>query len=203
MNIYQIYFKEEQLNILDPCCIPYDNSKDISREYEYKVMLDCYNKITDFNYLGVLSWCFGSKTGRSVSQFKNLIESSPGFDCYAMNPYPFFIENFGNVWKQGECHKGITNIAQDIFNEAGYEINLAGQVHSVNRSTYCNYWIGNKMFWDSYINFTLPIYNTLKNSIKYKEILFDEYGKGYFPYIMERLFTTFTHYNKEMKVKVF
>jgi len=203
MKIYQIYYKDEQLSSIDSCCIPYDNSKDISREYEYRVIKEIYDSGLEDDYTGVLSWSFRQKTQRSVQDFKNLILANSGYDCYALNPYHGFIQHFGNVWIQGECHKGITAIAQDIFNEANYNISLDNQTHKVDRSTFCNYWIANKQFFNAYMEFTLPIYNLLKQSEKYKEKLFDEYGKGYFPYIMERLFTTFTHYNLNFKIKVF
>jgi len=205
IKIFQIYYDDKQLDSLDKSCIPYDNSNDSSLEYEYGIILREYenNLFKDAEYVGFLSWLFQSKTGLTPTSFKGLIEQNKGYDVYFKDPYPFFVHNFGNVWRQGECHKGLPELAQSIFKEV-HNIDILKENHTTDRSTYCNYWVGNKQFIKSYIEFTKPIRQwMITHNNEYNNTFFSQYGVGLFPYIMERCFTTFLYNNQNFKAKGF
>jgi len=102
-----------------------------------------------------------------------------------------------SVWKHGErWHPGLIKFTQNIFDRLNIDIDLQHLKHTKMASCFCNYWIGSPKFWDQYMNFTRPIYDHIKNDLSYSEVMFIRtradrgISSDYFPFIMERLFTT-------------
>lgn len=205
VGLYQIYYKNNQLKGLDPDMIPYDNSalcrvfSELENEREYRVFKDNYEAKThlDYDYTGFLSWKFLKKTNLSGEYFKNyIINDNLKRDVYFTSAGP----TVTNVWKQGNNrHKGLIQITQPILNQLNYNINLRELWHDISKCSFCNYWVGNKSFWDKYMKFTVPIYNYLTSSennmpeehVKiYQSRADGGINSNYFSFIMERLFTT-------------
>lgn len=199
IQVYQIFYRDEQRNHLDPQFIPFDNSgKTYPYNYEYAVFFDLYKKInwSEQMYLGAVSWKFRQKTGLTSQQLNAMINENPNKDVYFVNPFPDQIV-YENCWIQGEdFHPGITRITKKLLEQAGYSSDILDLPTSPCHLAYCNYWVGNKKFWDSYIDFLTPIWSQItKNSgqlAKELELLADPNIKApYLPFIFERLFSTY------------
>ena len=210
IKAHQIYFLKDQIPKLDPAFLPYDNSGcTVPDEREYFVFRTEYaaGRIDPNTLTGYLSWKFGEKTQISGQDFKTFCDSNSGFDVYFINPYPMEI-CLGNVWQQGdERHPGILELTQHIFDQINYSIELKNIPAALRHDAFCNFWVGNKKFWDSYMNFCKPIYDYIQDGLQepYKSKLFtkaDPYRTAsYFAFIFERLFTTFLATHPKIKAK--
>lgn len=189
--IYQIYYKESQLQYIKSPAIPYFNS---DKEYEFGVFYKEYQSIQT-GYTGYLSWRFEEKTGLTIQKFLDKIDNK--YDCYAYNRFPDMLR-FKNVWEQGQAYHSLMYEILDY-----YGMNFKDQVNDKTNTLYCNYWIANQNFWNEYISFCEPYYKKLIDEDgKYYSILFANYPFGYFPYIMERMWSTFV-LNTNLTYKVF
>lgn len=208
VDIHQIYFQRGQLKAIDPAFVPYDNSKSSNPDYrEFYVFRKEYKaqRLAPEEYSGYVSWKFGSKTGLSGQQFIEFCKSNPGFDVYFINPFPLFVA-LGNVWECGEkFHPGLRALTRLILNNLRYNVDLDRVPNSLRLNAYCNFWAGNRKFWDAYMEFCLPIVDHIETRLdpQQKKKLFSKAGKSsrasYFAYIMERMFTTFLSMHPEIK----
>jgi hypothetical protein len=205
--IYQIFFKEDQKKYLDSSFIPYFNSvKD--NWFEYGVFAREYALQTHkkSDYTAFLSWKFAQKTKLEGKNILRFMEENPGYDCYFINPFPELTYLYENVWLQGDSfHKGLLNITQDLFFEAGYNIDLSRLRNNKHNVLFANYWVGNQHFWEAYMNFTLPLYNLINKKLIEGNKIFLQVAdssrdrsvtSSFIPFIMERLFSTFLLLNK-------
>lgn len=204
INIYQIFFKEEQREILDPAFIPYDNitpeiGPELSNKFrEWPVIRQSgYQKAIDAqaDIWGFVSYKFEEKTNISGDKFIRFIEDNPDNDVWFMEPYyrpqcPFF-----NPWTQGDIyHKGISQIPNYLFKLAGNPIDVT-QIPM--RFCWYNFFAGTQKFWDQYFEAIDDMIEVSRKDPKLKEILFD-IGAGhgndttvpYFIFVVERMFPT-------------
>lgn len=199
IQIFQIFYHEDQRVFLDDAFSPLDNSnKMYPYNYEYAVFFDLYKKTqwTKNSYLGALSWKFKQKTGLDGKTLLSMINENPGKDVYFVNPFPDQII-YENCWAQGEVfHQGITQLTQKLLEQVGYDPNILKLATAPRHLAYCNYWIANQAFWDSYMQFLMPIWNFVLSSDK---AIASEMSKEadpiikapYLPFIFERLFSTY------------
>lgn len=199
MNIYQIYYDDSQLSSLEPEFIPFDNRrKEYPFNYEYAVFFELHKKNNwlESKYCGALSWKFRSKTGNSGKDFIEAINSSPGYDVYLINPFPELII-YKSVWDQGdEFHPHIRELTKLLLLEVGHDPSMLETETAPQYLCYCNYWVGNKKFWDAYIEYLNPIWryilehdNSLTRALKVNADPLIQ--APYLPFVFERLFSTF------------
>jgi hypothetical protein len=211
---FQIYFNDSQLFFLDESTIPYDNSNDTSKEFEYGVMrrfwFDEESRKEIFqthDLVGFISWRFNQKARITVKHFFDLIDKHEGYDCYAFNPDLAIIGSNNNIWIQGQTvHPNIIKYANILTKECyGYE-EIEKRIHTLDNSAYCNYWLGNEFFWCRYIEF-IEIARTwiMQNNKKYDNVYFNnkDYNIHLYPFIIERLWSEFIYDNKDIKCKIF
>lgn len=212
-SIYQIYYDDEQIPLLDPNFIPYNNSKAISpKQFEYDVFINLYeNKLYEKTRLmGAVSWKFNEKTGINGNEFLKFIQNNPGYDVYFINPFPKLIK-FANPWLQGEVHHAnLVRITESIFKELNYPIDLRKVRNDIFTTAYCNYWVGNHYFWKRYMDFTRPIYNYIFQSapLALRELCLEKSADSlsdysYYPFIFERLFSLFLIIDPTIKHKIY
>lgn len=211
--LYQIQYDKKSRCCPDDDMIPYDNSAAsrqlsvLENEREWRVFKNVHDAKwhLDSEYLGLLSWKLKKKTGLSGKDIKSLIEQDEyNHDVYFINCGP----EVSSVWSQGErCHSGIVQLVRDIFTSLKYNTTILDCVHDKGITSFCNYWIGNTLFWNKYIEFTTPVYNYIQSNLtdEQYELLHTRADSGinanYFPFIMERLFTTLLYYNSDIKYK--
>lgn len=191
VKIHQIFYKESQRLCLDSGFLPYKNAENF---FEYGVFRKAL--LRDFpgglEYQGFLSWKFGYKSGLTSTDFKAFMEKNPGFDVYYVNPFPQQAF-YSNVWEQGEVfHPGITSLAEDLASRSGQKIDLRSIRNSVKTTTFSNYFVGNRYFWDRFFEFCEPV---MEVSLKEEGAVFsvqadDHIRAPMFPFIFERWFST-------------
>ncbi len=175
--------------------------------YEFPAFLDFYESglLDEAEYSGLVSPKFTEKTGLSIEEVENFIESNPGYDCYFFNPFSSIIYTHYNTWLQGErCHPGLIEIASKAIKEThNIDINQIGKSTEQNL-LFCNYWVGNKKFWDTYIDFSKKVSEYLLNNEKdnvYKTTY--HYGQNkdiFYPFIIERIFSIICEVMNNLKV---
>jgi hypothetical protein len=182
---------------------------------EYYAFKSLYESLIQYEhnpqvYYGALSWKFPQKTGGLQSNiFKNYMSLHINkCDVFFINPYPSKDHAFPSVFHQGELyHPGIMDMTNNLLRMAGYNFSLAEVESKRENMAYCNYWVGNKKFWDEYIAFTLPLYNFIKFSLNKSDLpkLYERADKfieaNYISFIFERMFTLFLDLHPHIKAK--
>lgn len=196
IQILQSYFSSQHIKALDPDFVPYDNISNPQPEWcEYYLFHKIFSELDAIpaSYIGLFSYKFQQKALMTGAEVKKHIHAHPGFDVYLFNPYPYESYIFYNLWEQGDYyHSGILDLAQEALWKTGFEIDLhkMGRVKSI--AQHCNFWVGNKKFWQDYMGFLMPIANFMLSNQKFFTPTTYELGpKPFFPFIIERLFTTY------------
>jgi hypothetical protein len=211
IKIRQSYHKKEQASYLDTSFIPMDNSVNQNpRLREYRFFLEHHQegRHREADYSGIVSWKFNQKAKIEGGTFIDFIKNKPGYDVYFINPYPQEVYLFKNVWLQGESHHpGMLEFTQKIMRKLNYNIDLKNIENTHETALYCNFWVGNAVFWDEYMKFTQAIFHHLHDGLSDEERRFinqpadpaRDATATYFSFIMERLFSTLLIYNKNIK----
>lgn len=201
-KIYQIFYDKNSKSKLDPHFLKYDNTNPVRpNEFEYGVMRNLYLNSCPFEknnkYLGVLSWKFQQKTNLHPAILLAWMDENKGYDIYTVNPFPGMAAKFYNVWTQGEYfHPGMTEFVAGLFEKAGLDQELLTLRHNSEVACYCNYWIANQKFWNTYMRYTEKLYQTIYESDPgVLEILFikkadKNINSGMFSFIFERMFSS-------------
>ncbi len=202
-KIYQIFYKKGQIDQLDPAFIPLDCTRNPAPslfEVYWQYRFYASGLYREADYTGLMSWRFQSKTRVPGKKFVDFIAKNPGFDVYFINPYPQLAYQFFDVWGHGEhCHPGIADLAERLLAEARYSASLT-DIGRNNHNTllYCNYWVGNAIFWEAYIAFIKPLLELSiaiqpdgRKNPYFRMTIHDGGSAPFFPFIFERLFSTF------------
>ncbi|MGO9119988.1 MAG: hypothetical protein ACLQPD_20540 [Desulfomonilaceae bacterium] len=213
VKIFQNWLKEGDIKELDPAFTPNDWSHNPLPDYrEIGVFLHFYEsgRYREAEYVGVVSRKFCQKAKISGQEFIQFIEANPGFDVYFINPSPQYAYYSFNVWEQGEAsHPGIIELAQKLIDATGYSISIPGMGRNDHDTlAYCNYWVGNSKFWNTYMGFVTPLVETIEQRMAPEEraryFAATDYVKHpvkeapMFPFIFERMFSTFLLVNETM-----
>ena len=211
-SIYQIQYSDDVVGEFDPAFLKYDcrkNPEPDKREIAHMVRFyeEGIWKQEGTKYFGLLSPKFSSKAKISGKSFIHWINSNPGYDVYFINPFPQLSYWNFNVWTQGEFwHPGLKDLANSLFKSAGYTFQIEDLPRNTSKTAlYSNYWVGNEKFWDSYMKFVKKTIQAIDNlSDSDKRILFEftpHYTPAtFFPFIFERLFSTFLMLEKNILV---
>jgi hypothetical protein len=208
VEVHQIFYREDQRPQLEASFLPFDNSGNrFPEQFEYRVFVEQAEHATRSSEVltGYVSWKFRQKTRITGERFIHFVESNPGYDTYFINPFPAEAI-YGNVWLQGErFHPGLIDFTQSIFNKTGTRVDLRSLVNGISTTAFCNYWVGDRRFWQKYMDFTRPIYDYLVNEATDEEKAFlwqsadKKIRASYFPFIFERMFSTLISIDKEIK----
>lgn len=210
VKIYQNIIHDNDFNELDPSFIPNDWRHNPTPElFEIAIFFDFYEKNIhkQADYVGAVSKKFFRKTKVPGKKFIDYIQNNPGYDVYFINPFPQISYYAYNIWEHGEsCHKGICDLTQYLFDSANIPLRIDefGRNNHKN-SLCCNYWVGSATFWEGYISFLRHLFNTIQNMPVDKKNQFfasTSHDNSYvpmFPFIFERLFSTYLSLNKNIK----
>ena len=199
MKIYQIWYDDISKSHIDTNFISFDNTNpEKPNEFEYGVMRKIYHSEcwSDINYLGILSWKFKQKTHINANTAINFINKNPGYDVYTFNPF-HYAKNIQSVWLQGElCHPGILDLTKFLFTKANIDINILSIPQTTTMHCFCNYWVANKKFWDTYMSYTEKLYAVIYDNEQHildKLFIIQadvQIKSGMFSFIFERMFST-------------
>lgn len=209
VKIHQIYYLDRHRAFLDPAFIPYDNTENLRPQWaEYHVFRKEYasRPCPPDSLVGYVSWKFGAKTRVPGQRFLDFVNDNPGHDVYFINPFPLHAKLFRSVWDQGEhYHPGITPFSQAVIRRAGYAFDLAAMINDESSLAYCNYWIGNRAFWDKYIKLTDAVEDVLQHRLAPEELAFlnsfADYTKtlSHIAFVLERMFSTLLLHDPDIK----
>lgn len=203
-KIFQLYYKPEQEELLDPAFIPYDNTENLRpdlREWHIwnKEYVNCLRD--DLKLWGFVSWKFKEKTGLDGQQFVDFINDNPGYDVYFINPALINEAVFINSWEQGDIHHpNISDIGNTFFKKLGYEnLNVKEVVLDRNITMFANYIVGNRKFWDEFMDFSNKLFIEADKDPEFHQQVFGEGMSNYsgdpslpnFTFLIERLIPTF------------
>lgn len=197
IEIYQIYYDISQRKLISDDATPYFNSSQPIgiNLHETDVFIKNVSRIKDGQIVGFVSWKFESKSAVNISKIKTIITENKNHDAYFINPFFELPYLFDNVWVQAEnYHPGLTMLAKKLYIASGYEWDLSLPMNEA-ETLYCNYWFGNKDFWEYYVSILNRIIETV-SSMPSSDARDYFSGVGYhtganaLTFILERTFST-------------
>lgn len=203
LEIFQAYYKQEQVAFLDKEFVPFDNTANTQGQYrEYPLFLKIYDYAQEKNLdiWGYTSWRWKDKLpGLTAQNLLDSINLNPGYDVYYWNPCADHAVASLNVWEQGQFwHPSLMEIMKTIMPRLNLDPNLLYQVQHPDTIYFGLYCAGNNKFWQGFLNFAQQYYNcidTLPNNIKLLHSSGAKYpaypNLWYFPFIHERLLSTY------------
>jgi len=178
---------------------------------ENEVILSLY-KEGDYrrsDLYGVLSWKFRRKTQFTGNTIRIAIQGKKG---EAFSFFKSFKHN--NVWITGDIwHENFSTIGKMLFKKLGYDVDITKLATS---PIYCNYWLATPDIYKRYCEEILgpaikllstdeELRNLCDKDAKYSNYdsagedvcrrIFDRPYYTYYPFVCERLFTTFCAIN--------
>lgn len=182
---------------VDADFLPFDVSAEPQqdrRETAHMLTFWRLGKHREFAVSGLLSPKFARKTGINGAIFNDFIARNPGYDVWFVNPYPHYLYLSYNIWEHGELwYPGLCERASQLFARAGMPIELADFPRSTrNTLLFSNIWAGTTKFWDQFMAFVGQM-ATHAEAVPgvFDTVPYEDGHAVYFPFIFERLFTTF------------
>lgn len=202
VKIFQIFYRENQKDSLDPAFTPFDNTGIEDPRLEYGVFERLHNseETKDADYWGAFSWKFGQKTHMKGSELIQTIADHPGYDVYYSNYSPEIECLFQNMWIHGQTtHPGFIRLAQAVFRKSGIDPSICHQVECADNFAASNFFVATPAFWTSYISFVESVMHPAMEDPELRLLLLSHQadpqslhvGACYIPFIIERLFGVF------------
>ena len=204
IKIFQIYFKPELKVHCDPDFTPLDNTANPRPELrEWDVWDREYENILaqDLDYWGFVSWKFKQKTNLDGKHVLGFMHANPGYDVYLFNPCIVNEALFANSWEQGDIHHpNISVIGNKFLKKIGYEdVDVKSIVLDRNTTVFANYVVGNRKFWDKFMEFSRKLFTEADRDPEFKQQVFGAGLSNYahdrslpnFTFLIERLIPTF------------
>jgi len=208
IGIHTICYESGMVDAVDPAFLPLDVTADPQPERrEMAHMLNFWRQGLHRKYsaTGLLSPSFTRKTGWSGSQFIDFIRNNPGYDVWFVTPFPFWFYFSYNIWEHGDCcHPGLCEVSSQVFKAANVKVDLFDFPRStLNTLLFCNFWAGTPKFWDRFMPFVEHILmHAEKIGRVHEQVIYGgEQKTTYFPFIAERLFTTFLVMQQGIKTR--
>jgi len=207
VRIFQIHFKEDQAEHLDPSFEQYDNHGVEDETHEFAVFEKLHAQMSKaagkgVTHWGAVSWRFNEKTGLAGAELIRLVQTNPGVDVFYMNPYPYNEALFQSGWLQGHTtHPDLLDIAGGFLKAAGLDSSDFLRVASSAHFSSANYFVGTPEFWRRYIPFIREAITRAEKKMPaaLKKRLHSSaadprnlhHGSTYLPFIIERMFPLF------------
>jgi hypothetical protein len=214
LKIFQAYYHNDQLPYLDKEFLTLNNTANLDpRRREYPIFLQANTKAKELSldYWGYVSWRWKQKLpGLTANDLLNLVSDNPGHDVYIFNPYAQYAVACINVWEQGlNCHPDIIQIMHHVCPKIGIDLRYLYQLQHPDTIYFGLYCVGNDKFWNGFLDLARRYDRCLTELPKHIQDAHESSARytphpdlGYFPFIHERLLTTYINMNKD-KLKVF
>lgn len=212
-KIFQIYFQQDQIEDIDPLLTPFDNTSNLRpelREYHsFKRIID-ENHVEGLDAWGVFGPRWKNKLRYDAEEMTKEIESNWDHDVFIFNHARIQQALTHSVWEQGEYyHRGIKQVTSHVLSKLGYDPIVLEEFMTSGVVCYCSYFVAKKQFWLDYISFLDKVFAELndlppeidkiyKSSANYSR----DDTLNLFPFIVERLFSTFLLLHRE-EYKIF
>jgi len=209
-KVYQVYYQEEQKKYLNQEFSPFNNTSNKRPDLmEYHIFKIGYKRALSekLSHWGFFSWKWEGKTKIKPQKFIDFIEKNPDQDVYLINWAPHAESVCLNIWIHGEMHHhGLTYIADECLKMLNYispNESVSNIIMTSHNTCLSSYFVASAKFWADYLQFLNSIKNTIDNndhlkSLVYTKTLYNDRNDQYsfFPFIVERLFSTFLILNK-------
>ena len=201
--IFQNNYQENLPQV--PGTTPLKTNNDSPDLFEQQAIYDLYDSglYKKYSYTSLLSPKFFEKTRITGFSVKRVIIENPGYDIYLFNPFLFASACYFDIWEQGDMHHpGLKSIAsKTLLDICDLDIRDT-EAQRFEKDVFCNYWVGSKYFWDSFIPLSKKFSNHAKRN---RETFFHstDYNNSKTPiytFFMERLVTSFLCSNPTVKV---
>jgi hypothetical protein len=210
-RIFQICFEKEQITDVDTLLIPFDNTSNERPELREFHSFDRIYKeghAKDLDAWGVFGPRWNQKLKYSAEDIHNTIQNNPGHDVYIFNFARIICAYHYNVWEQGEPHhKGIVPVSRHVLQSIVGHDRAIDTVMYDDTMCYSSYFVATKKFWNEYMSFLYKVKDVLDNlPPKLDEVYKSsaKYGRdmslNLFPFIIERMFSTYLTMNDKWKV---
>jgi hypothetical protein len=206
-KIFQICFEKDQIDQVDAKLTPFDNTENAHPElreyYNFLKVID--DRLTDdLDAWGMFGPRWHEKLKVPSDVLFKEIENNPNNDVYLFNHARVQDALFFNVWEQGEYyHKGLKNVAKYILEKLNYDAGVLDSMMESHTTCYCSYFVGTFKFWKDYLEFLVKVGRELDNLPKELYDVMNQsanYARdkelNLFPFLVERLFSTFLLLNK-------
>ena len=215
-KIFQIYFKPELLAHCDPDFEPMDNTDNPRSELREWDKWDREHEnilAQNLDYWGFVSWKFKEKMNLTGRQVLDWIDSNPGYDVYLLNPCIINEAVFTDSWEQGDLHhEKLKYLAGEFLEKMQTkdidlpEYNVSLPIHKIlsslmtrNNMVFANYVVGNRDFWQRFMNFSRLIFTESEKDPEFENLMFGEGLSNYahdrtlpnFTFFIERIISTF------------
>lgn len=212
VKLFQICFEKRQLSIVDNLLTPFDNTEnkfpELREYHNFKRLLD-EGHTKDLDLWGAFGPRWQGKLRYNSQDIFNTIEKNSGYDVYLFNHARVVTALTYNVWEHGEtAHPGIRIVAEEMLSRMGYDKQVAKALMTEKNTCYCSYFIATNEFWKEYLDFLTKAKDVLDSledgKIKDAYLSSANYERdkelNLFPFIIERLFSTFLLLNPKYKV---
>lgn len=193
-KIFQIYYKSELIEHLDPAFTPLDNTDNLRPELREWYLWDKHHESVlaeGLDYWGFVSWKFKEKINLTGQQALNFINDNPGYDVYLFNPCIVNEAVFANSWEQGDLHHpNISGIGNEFLKKLGYtDVNVSSMLLDRNTTVFANYMVGSRNFWTKFMDFSRRIFTEAdKDPVFYQQV----FGAGLSNYAYDKSLPNFT-----------
>lgn len=204
IKLFGICYKPEHFSAIESKYDAWDNLENPTPELcEYPIFNRAYTSVLtkDLDYWGLVSPKFESKSALTGNQFLDWVtvqvQNDPK-DVYFLNPVPIVEAIFPGTIQHGEnCHPGLLGLLQRHI-PYGEKLNLANLYMDCNTFSMCNYFVGNRKFWENYTSFVNGFLKSVESNPADKQMMYAtgaNYGRDksipYFTFVVERLFSIF------------
>jgi hypothetical protein len=209
LKLFKICYMQDQIDSIDPSFTVWNNIENLNEQLrEFPVFEQAHESLknTDVDLWGLVSPKFEQKTNISGHQFISWIQKTHSLNpcnVYFINPVPIVESLFTSTIHHGEnCHNGMEGILQR--NLSLFNVSLNSMYMDCNTFSLCNYFVGDKYFWDKYINFVHSFLISINNNKSDYDLMYNtsaQYGPNthlpFYTFVIERLFSIFLNINKE------
>jgi hypothetical protein len=211
IKVFQSYFEPSQRDSIDPLFTPFDNTANKEphlREYHIFQRLRDEGHISDLDLWGMVGPRWQEKLRFKSQDLFDSIKNNPGHDVYIFNHAQMLTALTHNVWEFSDnYHPGIIKVGNELLTRMGHgDIITKFMTESI--ACYCSYFVATNEFWTDYLKFLEKAKYILDNledgPIKDAYLASADYrrdpGLTLFPFIIERLFSTFLSLNPKYRV---
>lgn len=208
-RIYQCYYKTEHQARLTPEFTSFDNRANPHpelREYYLALELRDLARSSGLDMWGMMGPTWNRKLyGIQAADIIRHIDTNPGYDVYFFDAFTEQMIRGYNVWEQGSWyHPDIIEIVETGFTAMGLDLTSLHQPMGRDLVFFNCYCVATRQFWDGYLDLTTKWLDKVSDwpeTVQAKLFGASQYGPEsdlwYFPFIQERLYSTFLLMNRD------
>lgn len=209
IKLFQVCNTKEELKNVETNFVAFDNTSSIHKDLKEfhifdRLITDGHTK--DVGYWGIFDTVYKTRLRFDSNEIIKTINENPNKDIYLFNFAKIHDALTVNVWEQGDNYfPGIKRVAEYSLDKMGYDPKVVNLMTTDANTCYNNYFVASSKFWKRYMVFL----NSLKSELDdlpsdmdriYKTNYTADLNATLFPFIVERMLTTFLLIDKTWNV---